>query len=228
MSEMQRELDQTKDQLASAMSQNQDFSRRIHDLDQEMSSLKEQLRESHSHVRSLHQDKQRLEKQMQVLRTTRPISGEPLGGRDSAVDWSGSGKANGGGLREFKLGRSKSMATQGGTYNRRKSSLLQSNDLVPPPASMPATPMASNDNRSSTNDLDTLLLDLVQAKTAQAIAKQEAEEAKQKLEALRKAYGLPNDSPNNPIPAGTVTVKVAPNAAATTSPGTGGFWGWRR
>ncbi|PTB70565.1 rab family GTPase activating protein [Trichoderma citrinoviride] len=207
-SELQRELDQTKDQLASAMSQNQDFNRRIHDLDQEMSSLKEQLRESHSHVRALHQDKQRLEKQIQVLRA-RPVSGEPFGGRESGTDWSG--KANGGGLREFKLGRSKSMATQGGTYNRRKSSLLHGNDL------------------SSTNDLDTLLLDLVQAKTAQAIAKQEAEEAKQQLEALKKAYGVVmGDAANAALPPGTVNVKVVQAAATTTSPGTGGFWGWRR
>ncbi|KAL6883861.1 rab-GTPase-TBC domain-containing protein [Trichoderma longibrachiatum] len=227
-SQLQLELDQTRDQLASAMSQNQDFNRRIHDLDQEMSSLKEQLRESHSHVRALHQDKQRLEKQIQVLRA-RPASGEPFGGRDSGTDWSG--KANGGGgLREFKLGRSKSMATQGGTYNRRKSSLLHSNDLVPPPpASMPATPAASNDSKTSTNDLDTLLLDLVQAKTAQAIAKQEAEEAKQQLEALKKAYGVVmGDASNASLPPGTVNVKVVQPAATTTSPGTGGFWGWRR
>ncbi|KAL6880998.1 rab-GTPase-TBC domain-containing protein [Trichoderma novae-zelandiae] len=225
-SQLQTELDQTRDQLASAMSQNQNFNRRIHDLDQEMSSLKEQLRESHSHVRALHQDKQRLEKQIQVLRA-RPVSGEPFGGRESGTDWSG--KANGGGLREFKLGRSKSMATQGGTYNRRKSSLLHSNDLVPPPASMPATPAVSNDSRSSTNDLDTLLLDLVQAKTAQAIAKQEAEEAKQQLEALKKAYGVVlGDSPSAALPLGSANVKVVQPAATTTSPGTGGFWGWRR
>ncbi|KAK4068613.1 uncharacterized protein Triagg1_7261 [Trichoderma aggressivum f. europaeum] len=225
-SELQVELDQAKDQLASAMSQNQDFSRRIHDLDQEMSSLKEQVRESHSHVRALHQDKQRLEKQIQAMRS-RPISGDPLGGRDSGAEWTPKPPA---GLREFKLGRSKSFAAQGATNIRRRSSLLQSNDLVPPlPASMPATPMVSNDDsKSSTNDLDTLLLDLVQAKTAQAIAKQEAEEAKQKLEALKKAYGLPNDSPNAPMAPGSVTVKVAPAAATTTSPGTGGFWGWRR
>lgn len=226
-SQLQAELDQAKDQLASAMSQNQDFNRRIHDLDQEMSSLKDQLRESHSHVRALHQDKQRLEKQMQVLRA-RPISGDPFGSRDSGADWTG--KGSGVGLREFKLGRSKSVAAQGATYNRRKSSLLQSNDLVPPPSSMPATPLVSNDSRSSTNDLDTLLLDLVQAKTAQAIAKQEAEEAKQKLEALKKAYGLvQGDFSNTPLPPGSANAKVAQQpAAATTSPGAGGFWGWRR
>ncbi|KAL7796519.1 rab-GTPase-TBC domain-containing protein [Trichoderma ceciliae] len=225
-SQLQVELDQAKDQLASAMSQNQDFNRRIHDLDQEMSSLKEQLRESHGHVRTLHQEKQRLEKQIQVLRA-RPISGDPLGCRDSGGDWT-SKTGGGGGLREFKLGRSKSVAAQGATYNRRKSSLLQNNDLVPPPpASMPTTPLVSNDGRSSANDLDTLLLELAQAKTAQAIAKQEAEEAKQKLEALKKACGLvPGDSPNTPLSPGS-NARVA-QPAATTSPGTGSFWGWRR
>lgn len=229
-SELQKELDQAKDQLASAMSQNQDFNRRIHDLDQEMSSLKEQLRESHGHVRTLHQDKQRLEKQIQVLRA-RPISSDPMANRDSGVEWApksnAGGGGGGGGLREFKLGRSKSVAAQGATYNRRKSSLLQQHDLVPPPpASMPATPSVSNDSLASTNDLDTLLLELAQAKTAQAIAKQEAEEAKQKLEAMRKAFGVvPGDSPNTSP--GSTNPKAV-QAAATTSPGTGGFWGWRR
>ncbi|KAM0259245.1 hypothetical protein ACHAQJ_003450 [Trichoderma viride] len=229
-SELQIELGKAKDQLASAMSQNQDFSRRIHDLDQEMSSLKEQIRESHGHVRALHQDKQRLEKQIQVLRA-RPISSDPLGGRDSGAEWTPQipGNSNGGGgLREFKLGRSKSVAAQGATYNRRKSSLLQSNDLVPPPplpASMPPTP--SNDSRSPANDLDMLLLELAKAKTAQAIAKQEAEEAKQKLEALKKMYGLPQgETPNAPLSPGSTNIKPVQHAA--TSPGAGGFWGWRR
>ena len=41
---------------------------------------------------------------------------------------------------------------------------------------------------------DALVLELVQAKTSEAVARQEAEEAKQKLESLRKALGLsPND-----------------------------------
>jgi hypothetical protein len=234
-SELQTELGKAKDQLASAMSQNQDFSRRIHDLDQEMLSLKEQIRESHGHVRALHQDKQRLEKQIQVLRA-RPISSDPLGSRDSGVDWTGktSSTSSGGaaGLREFKLGRSKSVAAQGATYNRRKSSLLQSSDLIPPPlppsASMPPTPFASNDSRSPANDLDTLLLELAQAKTAQAIAKQEAEEAKQKLETLKKMYGVPQgDSFNGPVSPGSANIKPIQHAA-TTSPGTGSFWGWRR
>ncbi|KAM0458125.1 hypothetical protein ACHAO4_002851 [Trichoderma viride] len=236
-SEMQVELQQAKDQLASAMSQNQNFGRQIHDLDQEMSSLKEQIRESHSHVRTLHQDKQRLEKQIQALRA-RPASSDPgLGSLDSGTEWTPKPPA---GLREFKLGRSKSMASQGSTYDRRTSSVVQSNDLVPPlPASMPPTPLASNESKSSQNDLDTLLMELAQAKTVQAIAKQEAEEAKQQLEAMKKMYNHAQaqlqaqaqalgDFPNGPVSPGSINAKVA--ATAATSPGSGGgsFWGWRR
>ncbi|EHK43052.1 hypothetical protein TRIATDRAFT_247188 [Trichoderma atroviride IMI 206040] len=236
-SEMQAELQQAKDQLASAMSQNQNFSRQIHDLDQEMSSLKEQIRESHSHVRTLHQDKQRLEKQIQALRA-RPASSDPgLGSLDSGTEWTPKPPA---GLREFKLGRSKSMASQGSTYDRRKSSVMQSNDLVPPlPASMPPTPLASNESKSSQNDLDTLLMELAQAKTVQAIAKQEAEEAKQQLEAMKKMYNhaqaqlqaqaqAQGDIPNGPVSPGSINAKVAATAATSPGSGGGGFWGWRR
>ena len=41
-------------------------------------------------------------------------------------------------------------------------------------------------------DNDALVLELVQAKTAEAVAKQEAEEAKAKLESLRKMLNLGN------------------------------------
>ncbi|UKZ84908.1 uncharacterized protein TrAFT101_000794 [Trichoderma asperellum] len=236
-SELQIELQQAKDQLASAMSQNQNFSRQIHDLDQEMSSLKEQIRESHSHVRTLHQDKQRLEKQIQALRA-RPTSSDPgLGGLDTGTEWTPKPPA---GLREFKLGRSKSMASQGSSYNRRKSSVMQNNDLVPPlPASMPPTPLASDESKSPQNDLDTLLMELAQAKTVQAIAKQEAEEAKQQLEAMKKMYNHAQaqlqaqaqaqaDSPNGPVSPGSTNAKVATTAATSPGSGGGGFWGWRR
>ncbi|KAJ3512445.1 hypothetical protein NM208_g15322 [Fusarium decemcellulare] len=49
-SQLRDELSHAKDQLASAMSQSQEYSRQIHDLNQEMASVKEQLRESHAHL----------------------------------------------------------------------------------------------------------------------------------------------------------------------------------
>ncbi|MDU6237735.1 MAG: hypothetical protein E6614_01960 [Bradyrhizobium sp.] len=95
------------------------------------------------------------------------------------------------------------------------------------------------------NEQEALLLELVQAKTAEATAKQEAEEAKQKLEALRKAYGMaPGDSPgaanptlgmgvfgrltgHAPTPSSDQSAKP-PGSTSGTPPAAGGFWGWRR
>ena len=103
-----------------------------------------------------------------------------------------------------------------------------------------------------TSEHDGLLLELVQAKTAEAIAKQEAEEAKQKLEAFRKAFGLaPGDTPKGAPTAaagaagaalgvfgrltGQTTIiptsESQPNLGATGTAGntaSGGFWGWRK
>ncbi|POR39485.1 EVI5-like protein [Tolypocladium paradoxum] len=241
-SQLRDELLSAKDQVASAVSHSQELSRRIHDMDQEVTSLKEQLRERHSHVRTLHQDKQRLEKQIHGMRTRASASSAcESSSRDLDVEWAN--KGNAGGLREFKLGRSKSTPSQAPGFSKRMSSL-------PRPHESALSSVTSSGTASPPNEHDNLLLDLVQAKTAEATAKQEAEEAKQKLEALRKACGLaPGDSPaatstagSNPTTAMAVFGRLtghgsAPSTDQTarptvptsgTSPAGGGFWGWRR
>ncbi|KJZ77963.1 hypothetical protein HIM_02600 [Hirsutella minnesotensis 3608] len=238
-SQLKDELASAKDQLTSATSQSQELNRRIHDMDQEITSLKEQLRERHNHVRSLHQDKQRLEKQIQGLRT-RASAGAACDGsnRETESDWGL--KSVAGGLRELKLGRSKSSPTQAPNYNKRASSLGKPSETGVAPASDSSPP----------NEHEALLLELVQAKTAEAMAKQEAEEAKQKLEAFRKSYGVaPGDAattapltPSNSNIAmgvlGLLTGHGSPPSSdqssktaastSTISSGSGGFWGWRR
>lgn len=95
-------------------------------------------------------------------------------------------------------------------------------------------------------DTDALVLELVQAKTAEAVAKQEAEEAKAKLEGLRKMLGMSGESPGghrvSPSQpnlnlgmgmggylskgmggAGKVVEAPTPVSAASAA---GGFWGW--
>ncbi|KAF4513552.1 hypothetical protein G6O67_000811 [Ophiocordyceps sinensis] len=237
-SQLREELIGAKDQLASAMSHSQELSRRIHDMDQEVSSLKEQLRERHGHVRSLHQDKQRLEKQIHALRTRASASSAcDASNRELDADWANKGVA--GGLRELKLGRSQSTPSQAPGFSKRVSSL---------PRSDSATSRGSCSGASSPpNDHEALLLELVQAKTAEAMAKQEAEEAKQKLEAVRKAHGVGAGDAGTLTPSNsTIAVGMlglltghgtAPGseqgakagASMTgTSMGSGGFWGWRR
>ncbi|KND92877.1 EVI5-like protein [Tolypocladium ophioglossoides CBS 100239] len=239
-SQLRDELLSTKDQVASAVSHSQELSRRIHDMDQEITSLKEQLRERHGHVRTLHQDKQRLEKQIHGMRTrASACSACESSSRDVDAEWAS--KGNAGGLREFKLGRSKSTPSQAPGFSKRMSSLPRSHE---------SALSSVTSGTSPPNEHDNLLLELVQAKTAEATAKQEAEEAKQKLEALRKACGLgPGDSPaaastagSNPTTAMGVFGRLtghgsAPSTDQTakptvptlgTPPASGGFWGWRR
>jgi hypothetical protein len=212
-SQLREDLAQAKDKLASSMSQSQEYSRRIYDLDQEVSTLKDQLRESHTHVRSLHQDKQRLEKQIHGMRVRASAASEASNpsNRDTDGDWgSRTNSTSAGGLRELKLGRSKSTPSQQGGFSKRTSSLPR-----PPGHESTTLTVSTAAAVAPTSELEALLLELVQAKTAEAIAKQEAEEAKQKLETLRKAYGLaPGDVP----PAtGTGAASSAAAAAASTA-----------
>ncbi|KFA60229.1 hypothetical protein S40285_07736 [Stachybotrys chlorohalonatus IBT 40285] len=221
--QLRDELSQTKDQLASAMSQSQDLSRRIHDLDQEVSTLKEQLRESHGHVRKLHQDKQKLEKQLQTMRirASAGLSGE-VNGREPDRDLTPKGGPAG--LREFKLGRSRSTPSKTASFENR----------APLPRGHESASIEPVATTASHSENEALLLELVQAKTAEAMAKQEAEEAKQKLEALRKATSTMMGNGQGAAtagmalnPTGEVGSRPTLSSANSASSG-GGFWGWRR
>lgn len=232
--QMRDELSRTREQLQIEMSKSQDANRRAVDLEAEIASMKDQLRESHAHVRNLHTEKQRLEKQVHTMR----VRASDSTGNDSGIGggWlsrNPSTKSNASaGLRELKLGRSQSTPSQI-MVTKRTSARLSANvaDMpLPGPTSAPQGPTPTSEN-------DALLLELVQAKTAEAVAKQEAEEAKQKLEQLRKAVGLaaehahPPLSPGHPQPgvmgmlrsftspaAETAAAAAATKATATVTP----------
>ncbi|KAG5992870.1 hypothetical protein E4U43_003638 [Claviceps pusilla] len=252
-SQLRDELTSTKEQLVIAASQSQELSRRVHEMDQEVSSLREQLRERHGHVKSLHQDKQRLEKQIHSLKVRISSSSATESvDRDVETDWAGKGRN--GGLRELKLGRSKSIPSQTPGYKKRMSSLPQHQGALSINGSGGSGGSGGySETGSSHHDHEALLSELVQAKTAEAIAKQEAEEAKQKLEAFRKAYGMssaePHGTATSPTALGAMAVfgRLTGQSATTTtppieqaakspttttnngvSPSAGGFWGWRR
>ncbi|KAK4647104.1 uncharacterized protein QC761_122560 [Podospora bellae-mahoneyi] len=195
-SQLRDELARAKEQLSHEVSRSREHERKIHEAEQEVSSLKEQLRESHTHVRTLHQEKQRLERQIHGMRTR--ASDTPASNATSTEWFPQIGTAAGtSGLRELKLGRSRSTPSHPPNYNKRASSMTMQkksnrdsagstlNVVAPPPP--PPIP---------TSESDALLLELAAAKTAEAVAKQEAEEARQKLEQLRKAFGLaPGETP---------------------------------
>ncbi|KAK0627503.1 rab-GTPase-TBC domain-containing protein [Immersiella caudata] len=261
--QLRDELARAKEQLSHELAKTQEANRKVYEIQQEMATMKDQLRESHAHVRNLHAEKQRIEKTMHGLRAR--ASDTPASNTENG-DWftratgamgaAAGVPAPGGGLRELKLGRSKSTPSQAPTYGKRASSMMSHESAAP------AAPSAA-----TAGEYDALLMELAQAKTAEAIARQEAEEAKQKLETLRKAFGLALGETPSATQA-TVTASaasgasaaasaamgmigrltgstVAPSATseglarattaptpasvpATNSTGAGGFWGWRR
>ncbi|CAI4212592.1 unnamed protein product [Parascedosporium putredinis] len=181
--QLYEELTEAKEKLAAAVAESQQYSRRIYELDQEAAGLKQTVRESHAHVRTLHQDKQRLEKQVQQIRARPAASASNdaggIRGRDTMTGGGGADRrlsTVGSGLREFKLGRSGSPPSVPSAYSRRTSSLAPS--------------ISGGAAAGNANNEDVLLRELVQAKTAEAIAKEEAEDARRKLDAFRRAYGI--------------------------------------
>lgn len=255
--QMRDDVTRAKEHLRIEMTRTQDANRRVLDLEEEIKTMKEQLRESHAHVRNLHTDKQRLEKQIHSMR----VRASDSTGNDGGNSWlsrTPSTKSTNAGLREFKLNRSKSTPSQI-SINKRTSSLLMidpKEPMPPPPTSAPTSmPTPAPQQPPPADDNEALLLELVQAKTAQAVAKQEAEEAKQKLEQLRKQMGLPpGDQPLQAQPpsgsvmgmfrsfsspaaeapvaaektAAPMAATPAPAAAPAANSGGGGFWGWGR
>lgn len=237
-SQLRDDLARSKEQLANERSKTQALNRELMEKNHEIQGLLDRVKESNTHTRNAHADKQRLEKQLQELKN-RKSSASSMNDmhQEQLSEWP-SRSSNHGGLRELRLGRpSSGRSPSQPTFSKRTSSLNMAmshpeNDvLTAPPSPTKELP-----------DTDSLLLQLVQAKTNEAMAKQEAEEAKAKLENLRKMLGMgtgespsalghrPSPSlPQNFVggmlgkPTPRVDVVPPPNPAPAAA---GGFWGW--
>lgn len=189
--QLRDELARSKEQLANELSKSQDYSRRLSEQEQEVTNLRDQVREGHNHIRSAHQEKQRLEKIIHDLRARKSTSTTPDGSKDAEPDW----RPATGGLRELRLGRTPSTKNHPAPFNKRSSSLnaaaialnAQNQQENTPPSSVGSSNQASP---SKDVDVDALVMELIAAKTAEAVAKEETEEAKRKLEGLRKLLGM--------------------------------------
>ena len=192
--------DQTKHQLRDDLkrykemhqvesSRSMGLTRRLDEQEQESASLREEVREARGRIQDGYRDRQRLERMVRELRSIKTPASEPPktppdqtaispssdGSRDSSTPKNG--------LRELKLVRSNSQKTtrSPSSYNKRSSHLglktaLSNETNTPTPT--PTTASAAGE--------EPLLLELVNAKTAEAVAKQELEEFKGKFESLRK------------------------------------------
>ncbi|KAK2630612.1 hypothetical protein QTJ16_001432 [Diplocarpon rosae] len=250
-SQLRDDVVRAKEQLIHEVAKTHDLTRRLAEQQQEIQNLKEQVRDGHGQIRAAHQDKQRLERQMHELKARKSSPMAPDGRRDH--DTEGPHTSSGpSGLRGFKLGRSASDRSQHAptVFSKRTSSLANTKEKEPP------TPGPSSPPEAKHDDTDALVLELVQAKTAEAIAKQEAEEAKSKLESLRKLLGVSGEGGkalghrptgsgqsilsvgsgggaggyvSRPQPQSQASAPVAVPTTSTVGGGGGGFWGgWGR
>ncbi|KAF2193678.1 RabGAP/TBC [Zopfia rhizophila CBS 207.26] len=205
-------LARSKEQLTSETLRAQSLARELNDREADLQIARDALKETRHRLQESYNQNQKQEKTIQELRqnarkasSARSSDSSP----DSPPSLSRSATADSavstGGLREFRLGRSgsqKSLKSDPPQFAKRGSSL--------------ATQAILATENQTPADNEALLLELVNAKTAEAVAKQELEELKNKFESMKKAMGVQTPTPTR--------------TPAATPPSTGGgFWsGWKR
>ncbi|KAI5798050.1 rab-GTPase-TBC domain-containing protein [Peziza echinospora] len=232
--ELTEQLDQAKQELKAANAREKELADKLADQTDDVSRLRKQIQEIKTRWQDGQKDKAKLERQVSDLRMRKnSMPGDVPESPTAFSEWHSSPahstSGGNGGLREFKLGRAPSMGPQP-TYNKRSSSLgmqsilSQSDHNAPPPS-------------------ETLLMELVASKTAEAIAKQEAEEAKARFDTLKKAMddmnlmNMANAQAMSPgleksfgyLSASSATQsrqQQQQQAAAAEAAGPFGRWGW--
>lgn len=186
--QLQEGISLWKNQYEAEASKTTDLSRQLAELGVENNRLLEQFRVARTRMQEACQEKQRFEKYVQDLKSHRPPSSD--GYTDDSPVSPDTPELRSGGLREFKLGRRGSFRSPTPTtpvFAKRVSSLAVQ------------TALATEDHRPPAEEA--LVLELVSAKTAEAVARQELEEVKGKLDSLRRMLG--NTSPISPATAGS-------------------------
>ncbi|KAI9736757.1 MAG: ecotropic viral integration site [Cirrosporium novae-zelandiae] len=227
-----------KEQHNIEVSRRLDLTQRLGEEEHKNNQLREELREARSRLQDDYRDRQRLERTIYELRSRKPSRrGSSADSPTSQSSDSLDSRSSTNGLRELRLGRTastRSKATSQIQYSKRTSSL--STQAV----------LSTENNRPAEDD--TLLVELVNAKTAEAVAKGELEETKAKLDALKKMINangiITNHRPsfasdnNIPLPSPTLFMsslsratsespKLTPPQPSTTSSSGGGFFsGW--
>lgn len=222
--QMREDLELWKEQYDVEAARSADLSRQLADEKLENARLLEQFRETRTRMQDALRDKQRLEKSLSDMRCRRfSTDSEYESTPATPIDI----LAGTGGLRELKLGRSgslRSSAVPAQSFAKRSSSLGI------------AAVLATEDHKPASEDA--LLLELVNSKTAEAVARQELEEVKGKLDSLRKMIG---GAPSTTVSSGhrpsasEACIVKAPNMAVVkptieapkAAPPAGGFFsGW--
>lgn len=210
-------LARAKDQLTSESLRAQAVTRELNDVQADLNISREALKETRHRLQDSYNQNQKLEKTIQELRQNARKGSVPFSDAtpDSTPSLSRSNTtdsvASTRGLREFRLGRSDSTKSIKGPMNfaKRASSLATQQVLT------------TTDNQAPA-DSEALLLELVNAKTAEAVAKQELEEIKNKFENMKRTMNVQTP----PAAKSTFITPAATPAPVPTPAAAGGGWGW--
>lgn len=219
----------------------QNLTRTLDEHEHENNQLKDQIREVRARVQDAHRDRQRLERTIQDLRSRKLSCSNASDHRNSGS--TENDRSSTSGLREFKLGKAATTPSAMSNNNNNSSSSPQAR----PTTFSKRTSSIGAPTSFLNADEDSLLAELVTAKTSEAIARQELDEVKAKLESLRKlvaknGVAIPTTTPattpgfaeNVHLSAAWGALSGAPrssgsNATPTSGAGGGGFFsGWTK
>lgn len=171
--------------------------------------LIEQFRDTRARMQEALQDKQRMEQKIQDMKVRRGSMPEGSAETSAPGDIPEARTSTHSGLRELRLGRGDALRSSqtSPAFSKRASSL-----------NMQAV-LATDNHKPAAEEA--LLLELVNAKTSEAVARQELEEVKGKLDSLRRMLGV-NTSPSavsghRPSPSEPCIVKSASLASSASS-----------
>ncbi|RAR01791.1 ecotropic viral integration site 5 protein [Stemphylium lycopersici] len=230
-------LTRTKEQLANETLRANSLARDLNDRDAELQIARDALKDTRHRLQDSYNQNQRHEKTIQELRqnarkqsAAASWTGADTNGMDTPPSLSRSTTSDSvsGGLRELRLGRTNSQKSERqfsapAPFAKRSSSL--------------ATQSVLATENNSPADSEALLLELVNAKTAEAVARQELEELRSKFEGMRRVMsGQVNGSPGSgsggsgsPFSTPTGTPVVTPSPVPKEPAGGGWGWaGWKR
>ena len=209
--QLREEVAHWKRQYNEESSRTLELARQLTEREVETTALKEQLRDARSRIADAHREKQRMEKANRDLKVRKSTLLDLSLNTATSPTETSSAPGSASGLREFKLNRSPSSNSRNSeatpTFSKRLSSL--STQAV----------LSTEDHRPANEDA--LLLELVNAKTAEAVARQELEEVKGKLDSLRKLIGGASSSPGTGSTGASATAAVAANRKSPPSPAPG-------
>ena len=227
-------LSRTKEQLASETSRAQSLARDLNDRQAELQIARDALKDTRNRLADSYNQNQRQEKTINELRQNARKASAAASWTNAddtspnttpTLSRSTTSESVTSGLRELRLGRTASQKSTRDhppsiTFNKRSSSLAMQ-------------PVLANENNAPA-DNEQLLLELVNAKTAEAVARQELEEMKAKFEGLKRTMSAQQSSASASATASPAVTPVATPAAVPEAKKEGaaaGGWtwgGWKR